>query len=261
MGNFVSLNQARGMATGSFVVNFAAQMYGMLTKPNMKDVADMNHYAFSPNPWFIAGFFSVQVVIQAMWIRELFAMREFADPTLVSPQDAELRTTTLAYAPIYALGNLCIAAWMLFWLRGDFGWSQVFVTINSFAQLAAITVLPGLRGVPHTATRANVLLHLVAKMFAGIGVLDFLDNGAVFLKYSTPNGVVQTLTAGLFIALGLVSDPIFGACLIYDLVGLSVGQSGRWARELGWFAGATGVAVIMKGLLSINTRRGTVGLP
>lgn len=40
MGNNLSLNQARAITTASFVVNFATQVYGMVTKPDMKQVAD-----------------------------------------------------------------------------------------------------------------------------------------------------------------------------------------------------------------------------
>ena len=38
MGNDVST--ARYAALGSFVVNFGTQIYGMVTSPNMKEVAD-----------------------------------------------------------------------------------------------------------------------------------------------------------------------------------------------------------------------------
>ena len=38
MGN--DLSTARLAATGAFVVNFGAQIYGIVSKPSMKDVAD-----------------------------------------------------------------------------------------------------------------------------------------------------------------------------------------------------------------------------
>ena len=54
--------------------------------------------------------------------------------------------------------------------------SQILVTINTAAQLYAVARLPRL-------TRASPSLlwatHLVAKSFAGIGILDFVDNGGV----------------------------------------------------------------------------------
>ena len=39
MGN--DLSRARVLTVTSFLVNFGAQIYGMITTPNMKDVADM----------------------------------------------------------------------------------------------------------------------------------------------------------------------------------------------------------------------------
>ena len=54
--------------------------------------------------------------------------------------------------------------------------SQILVTINTAAQLFAVARLPAL-----TANSPTLLwtTHLVAKTFAGIGILDFVDNGGV----------------------------------------------------------------------------------
>jgi hypothetical protein len=41
---------ARYLAPASFLYDFAAQQYGMLFSPNMKDVHDANLAAFSPQP-------------------------------------------------------------------------------------------------------------------------------------------------------------------------------------------------------------------
>lgn len=53
----ISHSTARGLAPLSFVVDFAAQNYGMLSSPNMKDVQDANLSFFSPQSSFIVGFF------------------------------------------------------------------------------------------------------------------------------------------------------------------------------------------------------------
>lgn len=144
--------------------------------------------------------------------------------------------------------------------------------------------MPHLRGLPLTSstsnayvTRASWLLHIVAKTFAGVGVLDFVDNGGVWLRLSNPSGALRAFTGigfTLFVRLlflpiflyyspcrtslmsflsvlhvqGLTSDPIFGATLVYDLIALYVGQSGDWKTQLGWMAGATTVAVGMKSM-------------
>ena len=63
---------------------------------------------------------------------------------------------------------------MLFWNNEQFTASQILVTINSFSQLYAVATLPPYG--PDTA-----LTHWVAKTTAGIGLLDFVDNGAVAL--------------------------------------------------------------------------------
>lgn len=68
------------------------------------------------------------------------------------------------------------AGWLLFWLKENFTASQVLVTINTAAHLFAIARLPPL-------TRSSPALlhttHFVAKSIAGIGILDFIDNGGV----------------------------------------------------------------------------------
>lgn len=83
-----------------------------------------NHYAFSPSPWFIAVFFSGQTLLQAYWIRQMFRLSPAGYQPIDNaavPRTAEreydqieheiaVRAAT-EYAPIYALGNLCIGAY------------------------------------------------------------------------------------------------------------------------------------------------------
>jgi hypothetical protein len=85
-------------------VDFACQVYGMTSTPNMKDIHDRNLCAFSPQPFAIAGFFTPQQVIQLVWLRELFR------------PDAQVERGTVRYVPWYSLGNFCIAIWMIFWV-------------------------------------------------------------------------------------------------------------------------------------------------
>ncbi|TFK86326.1 hypothetical protein K466DRAFT_493007 [Polyporus arcularius HHB13444] len=250
MGNEVS--RARMLTMSSLLVNFGVQTYGMITTPNMKDIAEANHFAFSPNPWFIAAFFSGQVVLQLAWIRELFKR----DPPNGYTKDEERAwKVALDYAPVYVLGNLCIAGWLFFWLREDFVSSQVLVTINTVAQLAAVAALP-----PLTPTSPMLLrlTHLVAKTFAGVGVLDFVDNGGVVLQYrAPPSAFVQALTYICFPVVALNSSPIFGSVLLYDLVAIAVGQAGvygagPWPMRLGWTSLATSILVGIKVIPTIG---------
>jgi len=100
----VNQSTARIIAPLSFAIDFACQVYGMTAKPNMKQIHDANPCAFSPQPFAIAGFFTPQQVIQLAWLRELFR------------PDAQVESGTLRYVPWYALGNICIAVWMVLWV-------------------------------------------------------------------------------------------------------------------------------------------------
>ncbi|KAH9923143.1 uncharacterized protein BXZ73DRAFT_51034 [Epithele typhae] len=262
MGNDIS--RARVLTSTSFLVNFAVQLYGMAATPNMKEVADANHFAFSPNPWFIAAFFTGQVVLQLAWIRKLFTSEPPASyPTLgyqtiragVDTEEARSWAVALSYAPVYALGNLCIAGWLYFWLRQDFAASQVLVTVNTLAQLVAVAALPPLRPDSDALLR---LTHAAAKTFAGIGVLDFIDNGGVALRaHAPPTGFLQALTCVLFPLLAAGSSPMFGSVLLYDVVAITVGQTGvrgagAWPVRLAWTAGATAVIVGLKSVRTVS---------
>ncbi|KIJ66480.1 hypothetical protein HYDPIDRAFT_26828 [Hydnomerulius pinastri MD-312] len=241
------LIRARVLTLGSFFINFGCQLYGMLSSPNMKEVADANHYAFSPNPYFIAAFFALQVVFAKYEHRVSLpgGISEIDPATLVHTENSnEPEPAQVAYAPIYALGNLCIAAWMVFWANELFWAAQVMVTINTFIQLYAVYYLLGSSS-PFALSTHNIPTHLVAKTFAGIGVLDFLDNGAVALKYpGPPSLLVQIMTVLLFTVLAASSDIIFALCMFYNAIALLVGQP-TWRPALG-------VAVAVVGLLGFS---------
>ena len=134
---------------------------------------------------------------------------------------------------------------MLFWNSSNLKTSNIFVLINSFTQLYYIfTQL----GPMNTSSTSSVLTHIVAKTFAGIGVLDFLHNGSVaYFDGEAPSTAIKVLTGVGFGALASMSDWIFGGCLVYDLVALAVGQriytSTGWSNLLYVYAG--GVAGIV----------------
>ena len=56
--------------------------------------------------------------------------------------------------------------------------SQILVTINTATQLFAVARLPA---ITTSSPRLLYTTHMVAKTFAGIGILDFIDNGGVAL--------------------------------------------------------------------------------
>ena len=98
----VSLSTAQVLAPLSFAVDFGAQLYGMLSTPNMKQIHDRNMAAFSPYANMIGYFFFPQQILQLWWLRRLWT----------NPEGEQVK-----YVPYYALGNFCIAGWMLFWVH------------------------------------------------------------------------------------------------------------------------------------------------
>ena len=123
---------------------------------------------------------------------------------------------------------------MIFWNSERLDISQVFVMINTFTQLYYLIAKQGRMD---TSSTSSALTHGVSKTFAGIGVLDFLHNGAAaFFKGATPNTAVKVLTGvGFGLASGS-SDWILGGCLVYDLVALASGQHGQWRMLLAAYA-------------------------
>ncbi|KAH8899853.1 hypothetical protein GQ53DRAFT_709107 [Thozetella sp. PMI_491] len=240
----ISLSTARWLAPASFIVDFAAQNYGMLSKPNMKDVHDANLSFFSPQPYFIAGFFFPQQLFQLAWLWNLCRAKSTS-----AGVDKDV-ATMVGFAPFYAVGNICIATWMIFWNQSQLKTSNVFVVINSLSQLFYIsTQLPTM----DLGSRTSVLTHIVSKTFAGIGVLDLLHNGSVaYFNHQGPSILVKALTGIGFGALAAYSDWIFGGCLVYDLIALGVGQRSygntSWGNLLFAYAGGAAAIVAAKNI-------------
>jgi hypothetical protein len=215
----------------------------MLSSPNMKDIHDQNLSFWSPQPFFIAGFFGPQQILQAVWLYRLYKLD--ADK---SPKDKNEVRTLVDFVPFYAVGNVCIATWMLFWNSSHLKIANVFVLVNSFTQLYYIFA----RQPPlNKSSTSSILTHLVSKTFAGIGILDLLHNGSVaYFVDHPPTTAVKVVTALGFAGLASVSDWIFGGCLVYDLIALSAGQ--RQYGEVGWsnllaiYAAATAGIVTVK---------------
>ncbi|KAI9798388.1 MAG: hypothetical protein M1825_005372 [Sarcosagium campestre] len=236
MGNQISHTTAKWLAPTSFIIDFAAQTYGVLSTPNMVDVHNANLSFFSPQPQFIGAFFAPQQLLQLVWLYRLCTL----DGNASAANKSEVRRM-VDFVPFYALGNICIATWMIFWNSSQLRASHVLVTINTFAQLYYIIAQ---QPPMDTRSRSSVLTHLVSKTFAGIGVLDFLHNGSIaFFKDQQASTAVKVLTGVGFGAASLSSDWIFGGCLVYDLIALAVGQRGSWGQLLGLYA--LGSAVIV----------------
>ncbi|KAK5167486.1 uncharacterized protein LTR77_007185 [Saxophila tyrrhenica] len=229
----VSLSTARWLAPASFAYDFAAQQYGIFSSPTMKEIHDRNLSFFSPQPYFIAGFFFPQQLFQLAWLYRLWKLDS------KSPAEKKELDQIVKFVPYYALGNVCIGTWMFFWNSEQLKISNLFVILNTTAQLYYVfTQLEPM----NTKSWSSILTHVVSKTFAGIGVLDLLHNTSVaYFKDDMPSTAVKVGTGLAFAGLSAVSDWIFGGCLVYDLVGLSVGQAAysqdkSWSGMLGGFA-------------------------
>ncbi|KAK5119096.1 hypothetical protein LTR62_000307 [Meristemomyces frigidus] len=238
----VSLSTARYLAPASFAYDFAAQQYGLWSSPNMQDIHDKNLSFFSPQPYFIGAFFFPQQFFQLAWLYRLWKLDER------NPQEAKELETIRRFVPYYALGNVCIGTWMFFWNSNRLDISNIFVIVNTTTQLwYCFTQLEPM----NTKNWSSILTHVVAKTFAGIGVLDLLHNtSAAYFVGETPSTLVKAATAVGFLGLGACSDWILGGCLVYDLVGLSVGQAQYgdkgWSTILGGLAVGTAAVVGMR---------------
>lgn len=141
---------------------------------------------------------------------------------------------------------------MIFWNNSQLKTSNVFVTINSLAQLYYVFGrLPPM----DLGSTNSVLTHVVSKTFAGIGVLDLLHNTSVayFDHQLAPTTTIKVLTGVGFGGLAAFSDWIFGGCLVYDLIALAVGQRAYgnpgWSNLLYLYAGGTAAIVGLRNYL------------
>lgn len=142
----------------------------------------------------------------------------------------------------------------MFWNSENLKTSNVFVLINSLTQLYYVF---GKLGPMDKSSTSSILTHWVAKTFAGIGVLDMIHNGSVaYFDHQTsgPSTLIKVATGVGFAGLASMSDWIFGGCLVYDLVALTVGQrlytGAGWSNLLGLYtlgtAGIVGLRNYMK---------------
>lgn len=98
----ISHSTARIIAPLSFAFDFAAQQYGIFSKPNMQDIHYQNLAAFSPRPEFIGGFFFPQQIFQLVWLYKLWK-----GPASCTKDELD---QMVDYTPFYALGNVCIGS-------------------------------------------------------------------------------------------------------------------------------------------------------
>ena len=101
----ITHSTARYLAPASFLYDFALQQYGIFSTPSMKDIHDANLAFWSPQPFFIAGFFFPQQLFQLAWLYRLWKL----DPRKGGKEEEEAKMMT-NYVPLYVLGNICIGS-------------------------------------------------------------------------------------------------------------------------------------------------------
>ncbi|KAM7221804.1 hypothetical protein V8F06_002797 [Rhypophila decipiens] len=261
----ITHSTARWLAPLSLVVNMSSQAYGILTTPNMQDIHEANVSFFSPHPAFIGAFFTSQQIFQLMWLYRLCRPNSrgrlsFLRSTDPNNQDVDDDLSLMVdYAPYYALGNFCIAAWCPLWVSSNLTLAFAPVALNTIIQLYYLFIPLPKSTTMNLSSTTSFLTHVVIKTFAGISVLDFIHNGSlVFFNHDMAvSSMTKVLTglgfATLALAGGKSSDFIFGGSLVYDLAGLAVGQrvygNVEWSKMLGIYAGATGLMVGLKNML------------
>ncbi|KAL1302365.1 hypothetical protein AAFC00_002768 [Neodothiora populina] len=247
----ISYSTARLIAPASFLYDFAAQQYGLNSTPSMKDVNDANVSFWSPQPYFIGGFFFPQQFFQVAWLYKLWTISGKVKSGKATAQEKKDVDEMVQFVPYYVLGNICIGTWMFFWNASMLEASNVFVWINSLSQLYfTFFKQPPM----NTNSWPSILTHISAKTFAGIGVLDFVHNTSVaYFKDELPSTAIKVITGLGFAGLAAGSDWILGGCLVYDLIALSVGQktigNDSWSKMLGGFAVGTAAIVGLRNYL------------
>lgn len=206
----------------------------MTSDPNMKQINDANVSFWSPQPFFIGGFFFPQMLLQVAWLYRLYKL------DASKPAERADLDEMVDYVPYFTIGNISIGMWLFFWNAELLQVSNLCVIVNSFTQL--YYMFAKLQPMD-TSSTTSVLTNVVSRMFAGIGVLDLLHNGSIAYFKDAPATMTVKVVTGLgFGLLSAASDWIFGGCLVYDLVALAVGQGGSWGQLLGAYAvGAAGI--------------------
>ena len=100
----MSYSTAKWVAPVSFIIDFAAQQYGIFSSPNMMDVHEQNLSFFSPYPYGIAAFFFPQQLFQVAWLYRLYKLN-----STIPAERVEL-DQMVDFVPYYRVGNLCIAS-------------------------------------------------------------------------------------------------------------------------------------------------------
>ena len=202
------------------MLDLAAQVYGILATPNMKDINDRNLSFWSPHPLFIGVFFFSLQVFQVAWLYRLLKLNGS------KPKERVDLDEMVDFVPFFCAANLSLGIWMIFWNAEQLKTSDVFVFVEALVMLYYMLVkLQPLD--PRSGT--SILNNLVCRAYAGIGILDIVHNTSIAYFKDVPATISVKVVTGIFFGfLTLVSDWIFGATLVYDLFAIAANQDGSW---------------------------------
>jgi len=80
-----------------------------MSSPNMKEIHDSHLSFWSPQPYFIGGFFFPQQIVQVAWLYRLWKL----NPKKSEAEKKEL-DQIVDFVPYYAIGNFCIGSKLSF---------------------------------------------------------------------------------------------------------------------------------------------------
>ena len=98
---------SRYIAPASFLYDFLAQLYGILSSPSMKQIHERNMSFWSPNAYFIGAFFFPQQIAQLVWLSRLWKL---GGDDRRGERDGEELERMKGFVPWYVAGNLCIGS-------------------------------------------------------------------------------------------------------------------------------------------------------
>lgn len=241
----ISLSTAKIVAPISWAYMFLSQQYAIaINDPGMKAVNDRNPGAFNPTPFAIGAWFGPQQILEVLYLKELYY-----------PSGGKLEAITLDLAPYFTLGNLMIGTWPFFWNAEKLKLADMFVIVNTAITLYWVYA----RRAPRPNTWQQKLANAVGVSFAGIGVMDFLQNTAMaFYTRQPPSELVKWATVIGFPLASLLSPVSMGLSFIFCQTAITIGQYQLANRSLDGFGGGGGFGwAKMLGLGAIATAAAT----
>jgi hypothetical protein len=120
------------VAASTLLINIGAQIYGLTSTPNMKDINDANLACFTPSSAFVGVFFLSLMVGMGSWLWGVrTARREEERDGGSGKEDME------GYIPFFCGGNLCIAGELLLFLIPSIFMRVVEMVVGTVTDLAS----------------------------------------------------------------------------------------------------------------------------